>query len=152
MSHCFSFLKTSETVDSVNSFGEGVTLWVKIASMLWSGAAKKFLERKPYVNFALIFFFLPALVLRFKAYYKASIDINRRQETISVVWKICFSGCSKMNRPNLFTACACFSCPDVKRAGTGNSVLMSPEQGVFGFGSIDLLAGEEEDDIFNPYV
>lgn len=39
---------------------------------------------------------------------------------------------------------------NVKRAGTGNSVLMSPEQGVFGFGSIDLLAGEEEDDIFNP--
>ncbi|XP_029286438.1 CTD small phosphatase-like protein 2-B isoform X2 [Cottoperca gobio] len=39
---------------------------------------------------------------------------------------------------------------NVKRAGSGTTVLMSPEQGVFGFGSIDLLAGEEEDDIFNP--
>ncbi|XP_056271188.1 CTD small phosphatase-like protein 3 isoform X2 [Pseudoliparis swirei] len=34
----------------------------------------------------------------------------------------------------------------------GNTVLMSPEQGMFGFGSIDLLAGEEEDDIFNPFT
>ncbi|XP_068445970.1 CTD small phosphatase-like protein 3 [Clinocottus analis] len=39
---------------------------------------------------------------------------------------------------------------NVKRAG--NNVLMSPEQGVFGFGSIDLLAGEEEEDIFNPFT
>ncbi|XP_034738199.1 CTD small phosphatase-like protein 2-B [Etheostoma cragini] len=39
---------------------------------------------------------------------------------------------------------------NVKCAGTGSNVLMSPEQGVFGFGSIDLLAGEEDDDIFNP--
>ncbi|TNN37581.1 CTD small phosphatase-like protein 2 [Liparis tanakae] len=39
---------------------------------------------------------------------------------------------------------------NVKRAG--NTVLMSPEQGMFGFGSIDLLAGEEEDDIFNPFT
>ncbi|XP_054459018.1 CTD small phosphatase-like protein 2 [Anoplopoma fimbria] len=39
---------------------------------------------------------------------------------------------------------------NVKRAG--DKVLMSPEQGVFGFGSIDLLAGEEEDDIFNPFT
>lgn len=39
---------------------------------------------------------------------------------------------------------------NVKRA-EGN-VLMSPEQGVFGFGSIDLLAGEEDDDIFNPFM
>uniref|UniRef100_A0A3P9HQC1 CTD small phosphatase-like protein 2-B n=1 Tax=Oryzias latipes TaxID=8090 RepID=A0A3P9HQC1_ORYLA len=30
-----------------------------------------------------------------------------------------------------------------------NSLLMSPEQGVFGYGSIDLLA-EDEDDVFNP--
>lgn len=37
----------------------------------------------------------------------------------------------------------------MKCAGTGN-VLMSPEQGVFGYGSIDLLAGDEEDDIFSP--
>lgn len=40
---------------------------------------------------------------------------------------------------------------NVKCAGTGNSVLMSPEQGVFGYGSIDLLAGDEEDDVFNPF-
>lgn len=43
-----------------------------------------------------------------------------------------------------------FFCPDVKRADSGNSVLMSPEQGVFGYGSIDLLAGDEDDDVFNP--
>ncbi|KAA8589443.1 hypothetical protein FQN60_012808 [Etheostoma spectabile] len=39
---------------------------------------------------------------------------------------------------------------NVKCAGTGSNVLMSPEQGMFGFGSIDLLAGEEHDDIFSP--
>ncbi|XP_068591032.1 CTD small phosphatase-like protein 3 [Cebidichthys violaceus] len=39
---------------------------------------------------------------------------------------------------------------NVKRAGS--NVLMSPEQGVFGFGSIDLLAGEEDDEIFNPFT
>ncbi|MEQ2201019.1 hypothetical protein XENOCAPTIV_006344 [Xenoophorus captivus] len=38
-------------------------------------------------------------------------------------------------------------CPD-----TGNSVLMSPEQGVFGYGSIDLLAGDEDDDVFDPFT
>lgn len=37
----------------------------------------------------------------------------------------------------------------MKCAGTGNNVLMSPEQGVFGYGSIDLLAGDEEEDVFN---
>lgn len=41
---------------------------------------------------------------------------------------------------------------NVKCPHTGNSVLMSPEQGVFGFGSIDLLAGDEEDDVFNPFT
>ncbi|XP_068599585.1 CTD small phosphatase-like protein 3 [Brachionichthys hirsutus] len=30
------------------------------------------------------------------------------------------------------------------------NVLVSPEQGVFGYGSIDLLAGDEEDDVFSP--
>lgn len=40
---------------------------------------------------------------------------------------------------------------NVKCADTGNNVLMSPEQGVFGYGSIDLLAGDEEDDVFNPF-
>ncbi|KAJ4943876.1 hypothetical protein JOQ06_006369 [Pogonophryne albipinna] len=38
---------------------------------------------------------------------------------------------------------------NVKRDGSGD-VLMSPEQGVFGFGSIDLLSGEEDEDIFSP--
>ncbi|KAF3835270.1 hypothetical protein F7725_027828 [Dissostichus mawsoni] len=40
---------------------------------------------------------------------------------------------------------------NVKRDGSGD-VLMSPEQGVFGFGSIELLSGEEDEDIFSPYV
>nr|XP_020512008.1 CTD small phosphatase-like protein 2-A [Labrus bergylta] len=40
---------------------------------------------------------------------------------------------------------------NVKCVGTGNNVLMSPEQGVFGFGSIDLLAGEEDEDVFSPF-
>ncbi|XP_041646631.1 CTD small phosphatase-like protein 2 [Cheilinus undulatus] len=40
---------------------------------------------------------------------------------------------------------------NVNYAETGHNVLMSPEQGVFGFGSIDLLAGEEEEDVFNPF-
>nr|XP_046247592.1 CTD small phosphatase-like protein 3 [Scatophagus argus] len=39
---------------------------------------------------------------------------------------------------------------NVKCADAGN-VLMSPEQCVFGYGSIDLLAGDEEDDVFNPF-
>lgn len=43
-----------------------------------------------------------------------------------------------------------FFCPDVKCAGTGTNVLMSPEQGVFGYGSIDLLAGDEDEDVFSP--
>lgn len=42
-----------------------------------------------------------------------------------------------------------FLCLDVKFAGAGN-VLMSPEQCVFGYGSLDLLAGEDEDDTFSP--
>lgn len=29
-------------------------------------------------------------------------------------------------------------------------MLMSPEQCVFGYGSIDLLGGDEEEDAFNP--
>lgn len=40
---------------------------------------------------------------------------------------------------------------NMKCAGSGNNVLMSPEQGVFGYGSIDLLAGDEDDDVFNPF-
>ncbi|XP_026199233.1 CTD small phosphatase-like protein 3 [Anabas testudineus] len=41
---------------------------------------------------------------------------------------------------------------NVKCAGTGTNVLMSPEQGVFGYGSIELLAGDEEDDVFSPFT
>lgn len=41
---------------------------------------------------------------------------------------------------------------NVKCAETGNNVLMSPEQGVFGYGSVDLLAGDEDDDVFNPFT
>nr|XP_020467775.1 CTD small phosphatase-like protein 3 [Monopterus albus] len=42
---------------------------------------------------------------------------------------------------------------NMKCAATGNSVLMSPEQGIFGYDSIDLLAGnEDDDDVFNPIV
>uniref|UniRef100_A0A3B5LFM8 CTD (carboxy-terminal domain, RNA polymerase II, polypeptide A) small phosphatase like 3 n=1 Tax=Xiphophorus couchianus TaxID=32473 RepID=A0A3B5LFM8_9TELE len=33
-----------------------------------------------------------------------------------------------------------------------SSVLLSPEQGVFGYGSIDLLAGDEDDDVFDPFT
>ncbi|KAM9357781.1 CTD small phosphatase-like protein 2-B [Symphorus nematophorus] len=40
---------------------------------------------------------------------------------------------------------------NVRCPGSENNVLMSPEQGVFGYGSIDLLAGDEEDDVFNPF-
>ncbi|XP_029356534.1 CTD small phosphatase-like protein 2 [Echeneis naucrates] len=32
-----------------------------------------------------------------------------------------------------------------------NRVLMSPEQGVFGYSSIDLLAGNEDEDVFDPF-
>ncbi|XP_075341763.1 CTD small phosphatase-like protein 2-A isoform X2 [Odontesthes bonariensis] len=41
---------------------------------------------------------------------------------------------------------------NLKCPGTENSVLMSPEQGVFGYGSIDLLAGDEDDDVFDPFT
>ncbi|XP_018522989.1 LOW QUALITY PROTEIN: CTD small phosphatase-like protein 2 [Lates calcarifer] len=41
---------------------------------------------------------------------------------------------------------------NMRCAGTGGNVLMSPEQGVFGYGSIDLLAGDEDDDVFNPFT
>ncbi|XP_008277588.1 CTD small phosphatase-like protein 2 [Stegastes partitus] len=41
---------------------------------------------------------------------------------------------------------------NLKCPGTGTNILMSPEQGVFGYGSIDLLAGDEDDDVFNPFT
>lgn len=36
--------------------------------------------------------------------------------------------------------------------GDGRSILLSPEQGVFGYGSMDLLAGDEDDDVFSPFA
>ncbi|XP_008331984.1 CTD small phosphatase-like protein 3 [Cynoglossus semilaevis] len=33
-----------------------------------------------------------------------------------------------------------------------SNILMSPEQGVFGYGSIDLLVGDEDEDGFNPFT
>ena len=51
---------------------------------------------------------------------------------------------------SIFSFFLFFFCPDVKCAGTGTNVLMSPEQGVFGYGSIDLLAGDEDEDVFSP--
>uniref|UniRef100_A0A1A7XH76 FCP1 homology domain-containing protein n=1 Tax=Iconisemion striatum TaxID=60296 RepID=A0A1A7XH76_9TELE len=56
---------------------------------------------------------------------------------------------------NIFSPIVRFLTPskeNVECSETGNSVLMSPEQGVFGYGSVDLLAGEEEDDIFDPFT
>ncbi|CAJ1060858.1 CTD small phosphatase-like protein 2 [Xyrichtys novacula] len=43
---------------------------------------------------------------------------------------------------------------NVETPDSGNSVLMSPEQGFFAFGSIDLLAGDEDDEVlpFNPFT
>lgn len=41
---------------------------------------------------------------------------------------------------------------NLKCPGTGKSVLLSPEQGVFGYGSMDLLAGDEDDDVFDPFT
>lgn len=41
---------------------------------------------------------------------------------------------------------------NLKCPRTGSNVLMSPEQGVFGYGSIDLLAGDEDDDVFSPFT
>nr|XP_061831892.1 CTD small phosphatase-like protein 3 [Nerophis lumbriciformis] len=35
---------------------------------------------------------------------------------------------------------------------TENNVLMSPEQGVFGYGSVELLVGEDDDHIFSPFT
>lgn len=44
-----------------------------------------------------------------------------------------------------------FFCPDVEFSDRGH-VLMSPEQCAFSFGSIDPLAEDEEDNVFNPWV
>ncbi|XP_071395842.1 CTD small phosphatase-like protein 2 [Centroberyx affinis] len=42
---------------------------------------------------------------------------------------------------------------NVTRSGAGKDVLMSPEQCVFGFGSMDLLAGDDDnEDVFSPFT
>ncbi|XP_062280180.1 CTD small phosphatase-like protein 3 [Scomber scombrus] len=56
---------------------------------------------------------------------------------------------------NIYTPIVRFLTPakeNVKSTGTGTNVLMSPEQGVFGYGSIDLLAGDEDEDVFSPFT
>ncbi|KAG7230652.1 hypothetical protein INR49_025369 [Caranx melampygus] len=64
------------------------------------------------------------------------------------------SPCNSTAR-NIYSPIVRFLSPskeNMKCPGTGNNVLMSPEQGVFGYGSIDLLAGDEDDDVFNPFT
>ena len=42
-------------------------------------------------------------------------------------------------------------CADSSTPGVGLDILMSPEQFVFGYGSMGLLAGEEDaEDVFSP--
>lgn len=41
---------------------------------------------------------------------------------------------------------------NVRCPGAGHNILMSPEQGVFGYGSMDLLSGDEDEDIFSPFT
>ncbi|XP_040896199.1 CTD small phosphatase-like protein 3 [Toxotes jaculatrix] len=64
------------------------------------------------------------------------------------------SPCNSTAR-NIYSPIVRFLTPskeNMKCAGTGHNVLMSPEQGVFGYGSIDLLAGDEDDDVFSPFT
>ncbi|KAM3876268.1 CTD small phosphatase-like protein 3 [Diretmus argenteus] len=55
---------------------------------------------------------------------------------------------------NIYTPIVRFLTPskeNTTRSATEKDVLMSPEQCVFGYGSVDLLAGDEDgDDIFSP--
>lgn len=42
-------------------------------------------------------------------------------------------------------------CADSGSPGVGRDIMMSPEQFVFGYGSMSLLAGEEDgQDVFSP--
>ncbi|XP_054646577.1 CTD small phosphatase-like protein 3 isoform X1 [Dunckerocampus dactyliophorus] len=53
----------------------------------------------------------------------------------------------------IYTPIARFLTPSKENyKSAGNNVLMSPEQGVFGYGSIDLLVGDEDDHIFSPFT
>lgn len=56
---------------------------------------------------------------------------------------------------NIYTPIVRFLTPskeNLMSPGTRDTVLMSPEQGFFNYSSIDLLGGEEDDDIFNPFT
>ncbi|XP_053287443.1 CTD small phosphatase-like protein 3 [Pleuronectes platessa] len=55
---------------------------------------------------------------------------------------------------NIYSPIVRFLTPSKENSnGTGKSILLSPEQGVFGFGSDELLAGDEDEDvIFNPFT
>ncbi|XP_019954153.1 CTD small phosphatase-like protein 3 [Paralichthys olivaceus] len=63
------------------------------------------------------------------------------------------SPCNSTAR-NIYSPIVRFLTPSKENTNrTGKSILMSPEQGVFGFGSVDLLAGDEdEDEVFNPFT
>ncbi|KAJ0032705.1 hypothetical protein NQD34_002786 [Periophthalmus magnuspinnatus] len=41
---------------------------------------------------------------------------------------------------------------NVKCPGAAHNILMSPEQGVFGYGSMELLVGDDDDDVFSPFT
>ncbi|KAM8874545.1 CTD small phosphatase-like protein 3 [Spinachia spinachia] len=76
--------------------------------------------------------------------------ILRRERILSEIDPV--SPHNKTSR-NIYSPIVRFLTPtkeNVKHAG--NNVLMSPEQGVFCFASIDLLVGEKDDDIFNPFM
>ncbi|XP_071342134.1 CTD small phosphatase-like protein 3 isoform X2 [Trachinotus anak] len=78
--------------------------------------------------------------------------IMRHERILSEIDPV--SPCNSTAR-NIYSPIVRFLTPskeNMKCPGTGNNVLMSPEQGVFGYGSIDLLAGDEDDDVFNPFT
>uniref|UniRef100_A0A3Q4B0D0 FCP1 homology domain-containing protein n=1 Tax=Mola mola TaxID=94237 RepID=A0A3Q4B0D0_MOLML len=76
--------------------------------------------------------------------------ILRREKTLSEINPVTPRNTTARN---IYSPIVRFLTPskeNVKLSDSGN-VVMSPEQCVFGCGSIDLLAGEEEDDIFSPF-
>lgn len=61
------------------------------------------------------------------------------------------SPCNSTAR-NIYSPIVRFLTPSKENSSTpGKSIVMSPEQVVFGFGSVDLLAGDE-DEVFNPFT
>uniref|UniRef100_A0A667XI51 CTD (carboxy-terminal domain, RNA polymerase II, polypeptide A) small phosphatase like 3 n=1 Tax=Myripristis murdjan TaxID=586833 RepID=A0A667XI51_9TELE len=54
---------------------------------------------------------------------------------------------------NIYSPIVRFLTPSKENNPSGHDVLMSPEQCVFGYGSMDLLAGDEDsDDVFSPFT